>query len=619
MSSTEELDEARKSALEARISSLRVKVKAKRLKDRCDSPDSESLEPSEPGSSETINEGVENEACSSADARQDGAAAPAVETSSDSEPALADLLPKSLDDLTIGRTLGEGAFAVVKEAFSFGRVYALKILDKKLVISQNELTNVFREKTILQKMSHPGIVQLHMTAMDDRSLYFLLEYCANGELFDLIKKYGRFSENVAKFYTAEILEALEHIHSHGIVHRDMKPENILLDQNWHIKITDFGTAKEIGATVRPELVRSSFVGTSHYLSPEILNEDKVSTSSDIWALGCIVYQMLVGKPPFQGPTDYIIFEQIRENRIVFPDFVSQEARQLISAMLRLQSSERPTPAQIRESPWLSSVKFDQLWSQTSPQINLLPGVVLSGSPASTPPSSPLPPLFSGFDQIPTPTRHISVPISTEHEHAHSFPSSSSPNKRGASNSAPPSHNPDKSSDPTSCRSPMRPQHQHVGTEPSMALRPANSPPTDFHLAPPPAESTPWDKYLRGDELVVFHGTIEKRTGLIFRTRSLFLVAGQESRLFYTDPISNELKGELDLKDIVSVKVKKDNKKFQIVTPWRIYNLAARESTAAEWKSHIALLSDHNKRASSHEAIIQKESQAFDILLGSSPP
>ena len=530
-------------------------------------------------------------------------------------------LPRNLEDLTIGRVLGEGSYAVVRESFSYGRIYALKILDKNQVISQGELNSVFREKTVLSKMNHPGIVKLHMTAMDDKSLYFLLEYCANGELFELIKKYDRLPQDVVRFYTAQILEALDHIHGQGIVHRDIKPENILLDSNLHIKITDFGTAKEVGSVVHTQLVRSSFVGTSHYLSPEILNEDKVSTSSDIWALGCVIYQMLVGRPPFSGATDYLIFEQIRKNQIVFPEFVSAPLRQLISSLLQIDPSQRPTAAQIREHPWFEGIDFATLWQQSAPKLPPIDEFLLQPSTpipsSSSSPTSNRRELFSGFDQLPSPSRHApSVPI----QHSNSVPSplsvSHSP-KRGVSTSAPPQMHVEETPPMDTPPRNVNKIAQLMGREvlEPMAYRDS----VDFHRLPPPMETCPWEQYLRDDELVVFRGIIEKRTGLIFRTREMFLTAGKEPRLFYLDPVSNALKGELDLKDINSIKVKKCNKKFQLITPWRIYNLCAVSGTASEWRSHVLLLTEHATRVSHHEASIKRESEAFDILLSSSPP
>ena len=200
----------------------------------------------------------------------------------------------------------------------------------------------------------------------------MLELCPLGELFHQIKRVGRFDEECARFYAAEINSGLEYIHSKGIVHRDIKPENILLDADWHAKVTDFGTAKEMdtcgSAPSELRLVESSFVGTSHYLSPELLNDDKISTSSDMWALGCVVYQMLVGRPPFTGTTDYSIFVQIRENKVAFPDFVSADARDLIKQLLQPDSLLRLNAQQTKAHPWFRCFDWDSLHSRTPPQI-----------------------------------------------------------------------------------------------------------------------------------------------------------------------------------------------------------------------------------------------------------
>lgn len=158
--------------------------------------------------------------------------------------------------------------------------------------------------TIIFRLNqHQFVVKLYYTFQDSTCLYFVLEYCPNGDLLSLIKQKGRFSNYGAAFYSLEIFKALEFIHANQILHRDIKPENILLDKNFHIKVTDFGSAKLLDQAVgnnqqeslKPGTERSgSFVGTAEYCSPELLNDREASTASDVWAVGCILFQMLVG-------------------------------------------------------------------------------------------------------------------------------------------------------------------------------------------------------------------------------------------------------------------------------------------------------------------------------------
>ena len=139
------------------------------------------------------------------------------------------------------------------------------------------------------------------------------------------------------------MSALRHLHSLNIVHRDLKPENILFNDEMQIQITDFGTAKELpdDEITRKGLTRaSSFVGTAQYVSPELLKDKQAGTSSDLWALGCIIYQMLAGQYPFQAPNEYLTFQQIVNCNYQFTDDFSENAKDLISKLLVLDPTER---------------------------------------------------------------------------------------------------------------------------------------------------------------------------------------------------------------------------------------------------------------------------------------
>jgi 3-phosphoinositide dependent protein kinase-1 len=204
-------------------------------------------------------------------------------------------------DFEFGEILGEGSYSTVILATqaSNGKKYAVKVLDKFHIVREKKVKYVTIEKDILQKLKHPLIVKLYYTFQDQASLYFVLEYCANGDLLGYIKAKGRFDSESAKFYGAEILKGLQVIHENQILHRDLKPENILLNHKNHIKITDFGSAImldkiEITQGDEKSQRRSSFVGTAEYCSPELLNEQRCTAASDIWALACIIFQMLVG-------------------------------------------------------------------------------------------------------------------------------------------------------------------------------------------------------------------------------------------------------------------------------------------------------------------------------------
>lgn len=201
----------------------------------------------------------------------------------------------------------------------------VKVCEKQQIIREKKREQVRREKDALNILSNSGssfFVKLYCTFQDTERLYFVMSYAKNGDMLPYINKVGSFDVACTRFYSGEILRALEHLHDLNIMHRDLKPENILLDHNMHIKVADFGCSKiiepqtdAVDGTAAPAVNndehqqpppppfkqrRNSFVGTAQYVSPELLTENTISTSSDLWALGCIIYQMIAGLPPFRS-------------------------------------------------------------------------------------------------------------------------------------------------------------------------------------------------------------------------------------------------------------------------------------------------------------------------------
>mmetsp|Transcript_36789 Transcript_36789/g.67910 ORF Transcript_36789/g.67910 Transcript_36789/m.67910 type:complete len:465 (-) Transcript_36789:165-1559(-) len=242
--------------------------------------------------------------------------------------------------------LGEGSYAKVYLAIRKNdkKQYAAKIVDKSHVIKHKKIEAVMQEKKVLTSCDHPSIVHLHFAFQDKYSFYFMLELVPNGELFDLIQRLGKLPNPVARFYAAEIINVLEYLHSKGIIHRDLKPENLLLTKERHLKLTDFGTAgilkkNEIdGVDISNEA--DSCVGTAEYVSPEVLDGKKQSPACDLWSLGCIVYHMLVGKPPFRGASEYLTFQKVMECKPPYPEDIDSVAKDLISKLLVLEPSKR---------------------------------------------------------------------------------------------------------------------------------------------------------------------------------------------------------------------------------------------------------------------------------------
>ncbi|XP_039124202.1 3-phosphoinositide-dependent protein kinase 2-like isoform X2 [Dioscorea cayenensis subsp. rotundata] len=254
----------------------------------------------------------------------------------------------TIRDFELGKVLGVGSHSKVVRAKKKGseHVYALKIMDKDFIIKENKVTCVKLERIVLDQLDHPGIVGLYFTFQDARCLYMALESCEGGELFDLISKRGRLSEIEARFYTAEVVEALEYLHGLGLIHCDIRPENLLLTADGHIKIADFGCVrpdKDSRITVPLNLLSENtqaFTGRTAYAPPEIQNSSPASPGNDLWALGCTLYHMLAGASPFKDAFELLVFQRIISRGINIPEYFSDEASDLIDKLLDIDPSRR---------------------------------------------------------------------------------------------------------------------------------------------------------------------------------------------------------------------------------------------------------------------------------------
>lgn len=289
---------------------------------------------------------------------------------------------KGVKDFTFGTVLGEGSYSTVYAATDRQSLkeYAIKVLEKKHIIKEKKIKYVNIEKNTLNRLTeHPGIVRLYYTFQDETSLYYVLDLCTGGELLGVLKRTGTFDEECTRFYGAQILDAIEYMHSRGVIHRDLKPENVLLDGHMHVKVTDFGTAKLLpdpreptpaeGAS-QPEPERAaSFVGTAEYVSPELLTDKSAGKASDIWAYGCIIYQLLAGRPPFKGGSEYLTFQKIVGLEYDFPAGFPPAARDLVERCLVLDPTRRLTLEHIKNHEFFDGQKFGKvLWEKRAPRL-----------------------------------------------------------------------------------------------------------------------------------------------------------------------------------------------------------------------------------------------------------
>ncbi|XP_018567559.1 protein kinase DC2 [Anoplophora glabripennis] len=241
-----------------------------------------------------------------------------------------------IEDFNIIKTIGTGTFGRVllcknKETDQYG---AMKILCLADVIRLKQVEHVKNEKHILEEIRHPFIVNLLWCDKDDICIYMLFEYVCGGELFTYLRNAGRFTTSTGNFYSAEIVSALEYLHSRNIVYRDLKPENLLLDREGHLKITDFGFAKKL--TDRTW----TLCGTPEYLAPEIIQSKGHNKAVDWWALGVLVYEMLAGYPPFYDDNPFGIYEKILSGKIEWPKHLDPVAKDIIKKLLVQDRTKR---------------------------------------------------------------------------------------------------------------------------------------------------------------------------------------------------------------------------------------------------------------------------------------
>lgn len=312
------------------------------------------------------------------------------------------IIKKGVKDFSFGRTLGEGSYSTVLAGTDrqTSREYAIKVLDKKHIIKEKKVKYVNIEKDTLNRLTdHPGVVKLYYTFQDERSLYFVLDLAANGELLGHLKKHGSFDEDCTRFYSAQMLDAIEYMHERGIIHRDLKPENVLLDDQMHVKITDFGTAKILDLTGKKQFGAisvandpldgadtdraNSFVGTAEYVSPELLTDKNACKASDLWAFGCIIFQLLAGRPPFKAGNEYLTFQKIVKLDYSFPDSFPSTARDLVKKLLVLDPSQRPNIDTIKAHPFFEGIQWGKgLWKQKAPKLKPLYALALAANAAS---------------------------------------------------------------------------------------------------------------------------------------------------------------------------------------------------------------------------------------------
>lgn len=278
------------------------------------------------------------------------------------------------NDFEILRLLGKGTFGKVYQVKKTdnNRIYAMKVLSKKVIVKKKEIAHTIGERNILVRTSaaqSPFIVGLKFSFQTPADLYLVTDYMSGGELFWHLQKEGRFPEDRAKFYIAELVLALEHLHDNDIVYRDLKPENILLDANGHIVLCDFGLSK---ANLNNDGTTNTFCGTTEYLAPEVLLDESGYTKMvDFWSLGVLIFEMCCGWSPFYAENTQQMYKNIAFGKVRFPkEILSPEGRSFVKGLLNRNPKHRlgsiNDARELEEHAFFNDIDWDLLKSKSIP-------------------------------------------------------------------------------------------------------------------------------------------------------------------------------------------------------------------------------------------------------------
>ncbi|KAK9050424.1 hypothetical protein SSX86_030606 [Deinandra increscens subsp. villosa] len=262
----------------------------------------------------------------------------------------------------VGRLLGYGAFAKVYHARDVHteQSVAIKAISKQRILKGGLAANVKREISIMRRLRHPNIVRLLEVLANKKKIYFVLEFAKGGELFAKVAK-SRFSEDLSRRYFQQLISAIGYCHSRGVYHRDLKPENLLLDENWNLKVTDFGLSA-LTEQIRPDGLLHTLCGTPAYVAPEILLKKGYDGAKvDIWSCGIILFVLNSGYLPFNDPNLMVMYKKICNGEFRVPRWTSPDLKRLLSRLLDTNPQTRITVDEIVNDPWFKigykDVKF----------------------------------------------------------------------------------------------------------------------------------------------------------------------------------------------------------------------------------------------------------------------
>lgn len=273
----------------------------------------------------------------------------------------------SLNDFELLKVLGKGAFGkvILAQKIDNKKLYAIKILKKKDIIDQDQLEHTKAEKAILQHVNHPFVVGLEYAFQTPEKVYFVLEFMQGGELFQHLRSFKRFAEDQARFYAACICLGIGHLHNKNYIYRDLKLENLLLDEKGYAKLTDFGLAKQIKVDEKA----TTFCGTPEYLAPEVILSKGHNRPADWWALGILIYEMVYGIPAFYSSNPQQMYKKIVKEDVIFKPGIefSGDGKDIVTKLLNKDQFKRlgttGDSLEVLSHPWFKPIDLPKLLSK----------------------------------------------------------------------------------------------------------------------------------------------------------------------------------------------------------------------------------------------------------------
>lgn len=459
--------------------------------------------------------------------------------------------PPGPGDFLFGAELGEGAYARVLHCRHkrSGRDYAVKVMEKRFIRKEGKVAFVMNEKRILSSSNHPNIVKLLFTFHDSQYLYMVMELCRAGELLRVIRKKAAdnrvasagMSVDLTRFYVAQVVDALEYLHQRNIVHRDLKPENVLIDDTGHVKVTDFGTAKD--ASHPDSMLSNDFAGTAEYVAPEVLHDKPAGREVDLWAVGCILYECLRGKRAFGAESEYLTFQQVMnypESHVLdFPASFPADAKDLVQRLMKVEPSERLGAGEPGSGNGMAELKAHAFWGRSF-------DALLKAEPPYIPSMPALPePREGGVDSFEDDLEPMVLKHSRRASVREILDAGEIERLRVAS--------------------------QHAGGAGGRATGDG----TEY-----------WRAELSEGETPILWAVVDKRKGLFSKTRELVLTSRPRLVYFDPDPTSLEKKGEIPWTAGMKVELKGSGW-FDVGTPGRTYHIRDKSAGGAErWKGAI---------------------------------